>query len=137
MHELAIVDALIEQVQQEVQQSGVRGRVTRLDLVIGRLSGVCPDSIRFAFEMLARDTVLETAEIRIEEPAAVCPCLACGSKTEIVDLGAVCPACSSPNVSIEGGQDLLLQSIELEDDSPGNDPGQQNPVESGGPESVL
>lgn len=116
MHELAIVDALIEQVQQEVRQAGAQGRITRLDLIIGRLSGVCPDSIRFAFELLAPGTLVEKAVVHIEEPPALCHCLACGSKREIVDLGAICPVCSSPNVSIEGGQDLLLQSIELEDD---------------------
>lgn len=114
MHELAIVDALIGQVQEEVQRAQAPGRVTRVELIIGRLSGVNADSIRFAFELLAPGTLLEQARIDIEEPAAVCHCTACGTKTPIADLGASCPHCASPQITIEGGQDLVLQSIELE-----------------------
>ena len=39
MHELSIVEALIEQVQREVRRAGQKGRVTRLELAIGTLSG--------------------------------------------------------------------------------------------------
>ena len=40
MHELSIVEALIDQVGQELERAGQRGRVLRLELSIGRLSGV-------------------------------------------------------------------------------------------------
>jgi len=115
MHELAIVSALIEQVRQEIDRAGAAGRVTRVDLVVERFSGVCPDSLQFAFEMLSPGTIVEGAKLVIEHPPAVCRCLACGSTAEIDDLGATCPDCSSPDVSLEGGRDLVLQSIELED----------------------
>ena len=115
MHELSIVEALIEQVEREVRRSGENGRVVRLDLSIGRLSGVCPDSLRFAYELLAPETPLAAAELCITEPPAVCSCGDCGARTELEDLAASCPACGSPNVTIEGGQELLLQTIELED----------------------
>ena len=82
MHELSIVETLIEQVENEVRQSGHSGEVVGLELVIGRLSGVHVDSIRFAFEILAPGTSLEKAEIRVEEPDAVCRCLACDAQTD-------------------------------------------------------
>ena len=53
MHELSIVEALIDQVGQELDRAGQQGRVLRLELSIGRLSGVNPDSVRFAFGLLA------------------------------------------------------------------------------------
>jgi hydrogenase nickel incorporation protein HypA/HybF len=118
VHELAIVDALIQQVQSEVDRAGAKGRVMRLDLVVGRLSGVYPDAVRFAFEMLSPGTILEAARIEIEEPRAVCCCAACGERTPIDDLFGTCPKCESPNISIEGGQELLLQSIEVEGETP-------------------
>ncbi|MEA1951437.1 MAG: hydrogenase maturation nickel metallochaperone HypA [Planctomycetota bacterium] len=116
MHELSIVETLISQVDKEVQESGQRGRVVRLDLVIGRLSGVNADSIRFAFELLSPDTPLAGAELSIEEPRAVCRCEDCGAETEIDELVASCPACDSPHVTMAGGQDLMLDSIELEEE---------------------
>jgi len=115
VHELAIVEALIEQVEREVQRAGHQGRVTGLNLVIGRLSGVNADSIRFGFTMLAPGTLLADAALQIAEPKAVCRCHACGQTAEIDDLSAQCPHCASGHVTIEGGQELVLQSIELED----------------------
>jgi len=115
MHELAIVEDLIDQTRTEIENSGQTGRVLRLDLTIGRLSGVYCDSIRFAFDLLSRDTLLEGAELYITEPKATCHCHACDARVEIDEIVVQCPECDGGNVSIDGGRQLLLQSIELED----------------------
>ena len=114
MHELAIVEALIEQVQREVRRAKQKGRVTRLELAIGALSGVHCDSVRFAFDLLAPGTVVEGAKVEIQQPQAVSCCGSCGA-VEIAELVAACPRCKSPEITIEDGQELLLQSIEVED----------------------
>jgi hydrogenase nickel incorporation protein HypA/HybF len=116
VHEISIVQALIEHVEQAVREAGQSGRVARLDLVIGRLSGVNADSIRFAFEMLAPDTLVESAQLSIEEPPAVACCRACGARKPIQELVDRCPACGSLEISIEEGRELLLQSIEVEEE---------------------
>lgn len=116
MHEVAIVQSLIEQVSEEVRRGGHRGRVTRLQLVIGRLSGVHADSIRFAFEMLGPGTIVEPAQLDIVEPRAECVCQACHARQPIEDLALRCPQCGSGEVRIEGGRELLLQTIEVEDE---------------------
>ncbi len=115
MHELSIVEALVEQAQKGLKRSGHEGRIIRLDLIIGRLSGVSSDSIRFACDLLSSNTPLEGAEIHISEPGATCRCRACDAQIEIDELAWQCPQCSSGDVSIEGGRELLLQSIEIED----------------------
>jgi len=115
MHELSIVEALIEQVQQELDAAGHHGRVLRLDLTIGRLSGVCCDSIRFAFELLAPDTPLADAELHITEPKATCRCRDCRAAVEIDEFPVCCPQCGSREIVVDGGRELLLESIEIED----------------------
>lgn len=115
MHELSIAEALIEQAEREIEHSGQAGRVVSLDLVVGRLSGVNCDSIRFAFDLLSSGTRLEGAELEIREPRAICRCHACHRREEIDEVVVRCPACASGEITIEGGRDLLLQSIELED----------------------
>jgi len=115
MHELSIVEALIGQVQQKVERAGHQGRILRLDLTIGRLSGVCCDSIRFAFELLAPDTPLADAELHITEPKATCRCQDCEAAVEIDEFPVGCPRCGSRAILIEGGRELLLESIELEE----------------------
>ena len=115
MHELSIVEALIEQAQRELTRAGQRGKVVRLELGIGRLSGVNSDSVRFAFDLLAPGTRVEGAEIVIREPKAVCRCRACNARVEIENLVVHCPQCDSDDIAIEGGRDLMLQSIDVED----------------------
>jgi len=115
MHELSIVEALFEQAEREVRRSGHEGRVARLDLSIGHLSGVCCDSIRFAFDLLKPETMFAGAQLAIEEPPAVCRCEKCGARTEVAEITVDCPKCGSREVVIEGGREMLLQSIELED----------------------
>lgn len=115
MHELSIVDALIEQVQQEVDRSGQRGRIVRLDLIVGRLAGVCCDSITFAFELLSAGTPLERAQLHITESKAASCCRKCNARAEIDEIAIRCPECGSTEITIDGGRELLLQSIEIEE----------------------
>ncbi len=116
MHELSIVEALIEQVGREVHRAGQRGKILRIDLSIGRLSGVNCDSLRFAFDLFAPTTPVAGAEIVIHQAKPVCRCQTCHARVEIDDLVFKCPQCTSDAIVIEGGRDLLLQSIEVEDE---------------------
>ena len=112
---MSLVQSLIEQVGSEVDRSGHRGRVLSVDLVIGRLSGVHVDSIQFAFEVLAPGTVIDGAALRVYQTQASLHCRACGLEEPIDELAVRCGECGSCDTLIEGGQELLLQSIELED----------------------
>jgi hydrogenase nickel incorporation protein HypA/HybF len=116
MHELSIVDALIEQVGREVHRAGQSGKVLSVELNIGRLSGVHADSVRFAFDLLAPGTLVDGAAITINEIKASCHCHACNAIVEIDELVFQCPKCASDAITIEGGRDLLLQTIEVADE---------------------
>jgi hydrogenase nickel incorporation protein HypA/HybF len=116
MHELSIVDALIEQVGREVRRAGQSGKVVGIELNIGRLSGVNCDSIRFAFNLLAPGTLVEGSKIAIREIKPACRCHGCNDLEEIDDLVFKCPKCGSDAITIEGGRDLLLQSIDVADE---------------------
>jgi hydrogenase nickel incorporation protein HypA/HybF len=116
VHELSLVETLIEQVAEEVNRAGQHARVIRLDLAVGRLSGVHVESLRFAFQVLAPGSLVDGAELSIREPPAQGHCRDCGASFEAIAYLAACVRCGSGNVRIEGGQDLLLESIELEEE---------------------
>jgi len=115
MHELAIAEALIEQVGTELDRAGQSGAVKRLELAVGRLSGVHCDSLRFAFGLLSPGTPAEGAELSIRQPPAISRCRQCAAATEITEIVLDCPQCGSPEIVIEEGRELLLESIEIED----------------------
>ncbi len=114
MHEFSIVQALVEQVRGELERAGAEGRVQVVELAIGRISGVNVDAVRFAFEVLAKDTELEGAELRIRQPCAKCYCRACGGESELGEFALQCPKCSATDITITGGRELVLESIEVD-----------------------
>lgn len=116
LHEMSIVESVLDQVRSEVEQAGQSGRVVGLHLVIGRLSGVHADSIRFAFELLAPESIAAGAQLTIDQPRARLHCRCCATEHEIEELAVVCPHCGDSRVTILGGQELMLQSIDLEED---------------------
>jgi hydrogenase nickel incorporation protein HypA/HybF len=115
VHELSIAEALMEQVEEAVSRAGRVGPVKRVDVVVGRLSGVHCDSLRFAFEVLSPGTIVEGAELEITESRALTHCRQCGTSREIDELVIVCPVCGSYDISIDSGRDLTLQVIETAD----------------------
>lgn len=114
MHEVAIVEALIEEVDKQLALAGCRGRVMKLRVRVGRFSGVCVEALRFAFELARQGTAMEEAELEIEQPAGVCLCEACGQRSYVEQMPYGCPICGSPQIQLQGGQELLLESIEVD-----------------------
>ena len=115
MHEMSIVATLLEQIEAEVARAGQSGPVVAVHLVVGRLSGVHVDALRFAFELLQADSIAEGAKLVIDQPPAELVCQDCHATHPTVELSAACPSCGSQHVTIRGGQQLLLQTIELEE----------------------
>ena len=115
MHEAAIAEELIAAADAALVRSRAAGRVLRLEVAVGRLSGISPEALRFAFERLVPGTRIEGARLEIAEPKARCHCRQCGKRTETDDVFGGCPACGGADVTIEGGRELLLQAIEVED----------------------
>ena len=71
MHELAVCQALIEQVERVAREHDAR-RVISVVIVIGPLSGVEPRLLEHAYPLAAAGTVAESASLVVEtEPVRV------------------------------------------------------------------
>ncbi|RCW40389.1 hydrogenase nickel incorporation protein HypA/HybF [Halopolyspora algeriensis] len=108
MHELGITQSVVEAVLDAVAEP----RITRLQLEIGKLSGVMPDSVRFCFDLVAQGTALEGACLDIVEPAGSGRCHACGIECELSDPIVLC-SCGSADVTVLSGQRLRVRSVEV------------------------
>ena len=109
MHELAIAQSIVEAVCEVAGDV----RVNRVQLKIGGLAGVISDSIRFCFDLCTRATVLEGAELQIEEIAARARCLECSAEFVVENFIALCE-CGSSRVEIVAGDELRITEVELE-----------------------
>src|SRR5829696_5735720 len=112
MHELSIADAV-----REIVERNARGRsVARVELKVGHLRQVVPDSLDFAWELVTQGTALDGAGLQIEYVAASARCRACGDEAELTAFPARCDACGSLDVEVSGGDELLVEALELEED---------------------
>jgi hydrogenase nickel incorporation protein HypA/HybF len=110
MHELSIADAVL----QVVDRHAAGRRVAVVELRVGHLRQVVPDALTFAWELVTEGSCAEGAELLIEQVPATVECRSCGLGTTLEAFPAQCPACGSLDVEVTGGEELLVDSLELE-----------------------
>ena len=113
MHELAITESILSIANQAAEEN--RGsKVTDIYLVIGQLSSIVDDSVQFYWDLIAAGTIAEGAELAFTRvPAALC-CNACGCTFPLSHERYACPQCGSEDVTVEGGQEFYLDSIDVD-----------------------
>ena len=112
MHELSIAEAVVE-----VACRHARGRpVAVVELKVGHLRQVVPSALEFAFELVAKGTPVEGAELRMQQVAAAGDCRSCGAETPLPEFPLACRVCGGPDVEVTRGEELLVDSLELEEE---------------------
>ncbi|HSD22743.1 MAG TPA: hydrogenase maturation nickel metallochaperone HypA [Solirubrobacterales bacterium] len=124
MHELALSRAIVEAALRHAE-----GRdVTVVRVRVGALRQVVPESLRFNFEIVSRETACDGARLELEMIAARLRCARCGREwdptprpaTEIGQLVAApsfrCPACGAGDAGVVAGQELEVESIDVEEE---------------------
>ena len=113
MHELSIAQSLLDIIVDESRNHRL-GRVNLVRLRIGDLAAVVPESLRFCFDLVSRDTVASGAVIEIESVAVGARCEKCDFTFEVKDRVFECPKCGEPVFEMIGGRELYVMSIEGE-----------------------
>ncbi len=88
--------------------------VTRVDVTVGALRQVVPDSLAFYFEIVSRGTACEGARLEARRAPARLRC-ACGEQWELVEPTFRCPRCDGGEVTVLSGEELTVDSIEVEE----------------------
>lgn len=114
MHELSIAQAVMAIV---AEHAGER-RVTRVEVEVGHLRQVVPDALRFAFELVAQDTVAEGAELSLREVPVRARCRACGTTSPQRRFPLACGTCGGVDLEIVSGEELRVLSLEVTDEQP-------------------
>jgi hydrogenase nickel incorporation protein HypA/HybF len=112
MHEVGIMQSALATAAQQAKAQGA-ARIHCLRLRIGRLSGVAPDSLQFAFEALTPGTMAEGASLEIENVPAAFWCAKCQAEFECVDYLPECPRCQEMGGELRRGREMELCSMEI------------------------
>jgi hydrogenase nickel incorporation protein HypA/HybF len=113
MHELSIINSIIEVAESEMRGRREKYRVDAITLHIGALAGVEVDSLEFLWPAAVENTVLENAACRIVRIAGQAACQDCGDNFIIEQYYDPCPVCGSHLLRIVAGEELKIKSIEL------------------------
>lgn len=126
MHELSVSSAIVDTVIRHA-----RGRrVGAVHLQVGTLRQVVPESLDFYFGIVSRDTVCAGADLELELIAARMRCRECANEWDpgpepshdgdpVAMLPRFrCPACDAAGAEVLAGDELLVDSIDVEDGPP-------------------
>jgi hydrogenase nickel incorporation protein HypA/HybF len=114
MHELSVTRGMLD-VTLEAAAGAKAARVTAIDLVIGTLTSFVDDSVQFYFDILSKDTLAAGAQLRFRRQPALGRCADCGGDWEVIPpIAPVCPLCGSTGLSVSGGTEFMVESIEVD-----------------------
>ena len=112
MHELSLSGAIVNTVEKHAA-----GRpVSVVNMRIGALRQVVPDTLEFYFGFVSKGTVCEGARLEQELIAALLRCGVCEREWEIELPIFMCPECgASGRVEVASGDEFEVESIEVEE----------------------
>ncbi len=126
MHELSVSSAIVDTAIRHA-----RGRrVTAVHIRVGALRQVVEASLSFYFGVVSRGTLCEDAYLDVTGVAALMHCRACGNEWDpapdpLHDEGMLvlpqfrCPACDEAGAEVVAGDELLVDSIDVEETDAG------------------
>jgi hydrogenase nickel incorporation protein HypA/HybF len=113
MHEMALAQALVNQVIELAEKEGCR-KILNVQVSIGALSGVMRESLEFCFPVVARGTALEETLLNVVEVPLTAECRDCRSISNPKPFDIECCHCGSMNLMVTEGRDFKLISFEVE-----------------------
>ncbi len=116
MHEMGIAMQVIEIAKASIPKDMQGAKIERINLKIGKLSAVVSDSLTFCFDIIIKDEpLLSGAKLNIKEIPVTARCKECNLEWEIEQPVFSCRDCNSGSVDLISGQELDIDTIEIEE----------------------
>ena len=110
MHELSIVMSIIEIAQEQAKKANA-SVIDEIELDIGTLSGIEMGALEFAWQQAVANTILESANKKINHIEAKAKCLDCDAEFSIQHYYDACPVCGEHFLNILQGKELRVKSL--------------------------
>ena len=121
MHEFSVTSQIVQSVLAEAEKRGAK-KVTEVHLTIGKLTFLGLEQVRFAYEALAKGTIMEGSRLVITEQQGIVKCSNCGYQGDFkyqddplyhVPVPTLkCPKCNS-TVTITQGKECTITNIKM------------------------
>ena len=112
MHEVSIADSILDLI---AQQASSTFELDEVELCIGPLSGVSPESLEFCFPIVSKQRGFGVPRLLVHRTKVRVMCLDCQREYSTVDMMSFCPHCCSRQRSIISGDELELVSAKIKE----------------------
>ena len=122
VHEMSVTQSLLDMALQYADGH----RITDINLAVGEMSTVVPDSVALYFEYLSKGTLAEGAALHFEAVPMVITCQVCGAAADLSEWADERPTfiltkalergctCGSHNLRVTEGANFTMTSLEVE-----------------------
>jgi hydrogenase nickel incorporation protein HypA/HybF len=114
MHEMSLVQNIIDIVEQEMDRHSVE-KLKAIHLAVGRMSAVVPEQLKLCFEILTSQTRLAGTALTIRMVPLTYQCGNCHQEFTSEGITGNCPSCNSENLELIFGRELKIEFIEVMD----------------------
>jgi hydrogenase nickel incorporation protein HypA/HybF len=114
LHELTIATEIVRLIKDSLSSEQL-GRVKQVNLVIGELTAVEEECLKFSFEAVVRDTPLAKSHLNVELLKARLRCRECKKEYSPEDsFYSPCPNCGAFGGDVICGDELSVTSVDLD-----------------------
>jgi len=107
MHEMSVVINTVNMAEEYAKKNGA-SKIIKIVLQIGEFNSVVPDYILF-FPDVTEGTMLEGAQLEIEEIPGIAKCRNCGEEYPWRKSDYRCPKCGSEECRLLSGREFVIK----------------------------
>ena len=113
MHELSVTQEVLK-IALEKAEAAKAEKITKINLVIGEMSGIVDDCVQFYFDFLSKDSIASGARLSFTRIPMRVRCRNCDFSFSPDKSVWSCPQCRKWDAEIVAGQEFYIDSIEVE-----------------------
>jgi hydrogenase nickel incorporation protein HypA/HybF len=110
MHELGILNSMIHTIERIIKEQELT-EVNKLVIDVGELSGIVPKYIEECWPAARYKTFMEQTDLELNVIPGIVKCRECGRVFNAVSYDLKCPDCSSSDMEILEGNDMIIREI--------------------------
>jgi len=113
MHELGITQNVLD-IALEHAKNFNANKIVKINLVVGEMTGVVDECVRFYFDFISKDTIASEATVSFQNVPAKAHCHHCDATFALNGLDYRCPSCQGGDIEVIAGRELYVESIEVD-----------------------
>jgi hydrogenase nickel incorporation protein HypA/HybF len=114
MHEMSLAQNILDIVLRTASQHKAV-KVSKITIRAGQLRGIIPEQLRFCFGFVAKDSIVEDADLIVNTLPIKGSCRKCEEEFFVREYQFICPSCGSEEIEVLQGMELLVENIEVTD----------------------